>query len=76
MPKAIYLLVRRDRDGRREILSVGAAEHEHGPLNLAQIRQAGATIGANEVHVSFASANASARRAAATDIANAYAMCA
>lgn len=76
MPKAIYLLVRRDVDGRREILAGGAAEHEHGPFNLAQIRQAGAAIGANEVHVSFASASVSARRAAVTDIANAHAMCA
>ena len=46
-----YVLVRRDADGRRTVLSIGRVTHDAPSLNLAEIRQRGAELGANEVHV-------------------------
>lgn len=51
VPKVNYTLVRRDPQGRETILRVGRASHEAPTLNLAQIRQEGALLGANEVHL-------------------------
>lgn len=51
LSEASYVLVRRDAHGRRTALHVGLCEHEAPSLNLARIRQHGATLGANEVHV-------------------------
>lgn len=76
LPKSVFLLVRRHADGRRERLAVGTVEHEHAPLNLAQVRQAGATAGANEVHVSFLARGRAARRELCGDLAMAKAVCA
>ena len=45
------LLVRRDEDGQRSVLDVCALGLNSPSLNLAEIRQRGATLGANEVHV-------------------------
>jgi hypothetical protein len=50
-PKASYILVRRDRRGRRAALHIGLGQSEAPTLNLAQVRQRGAQLGANEVHV-------------------------
>ncbi len=46
-----YMLVRRDEAGRRRLLLIGRLSHDAASLNLAEIRQRGATLGANEVHV-------------------------
>lgn len=46
-----FVLVRRDENGRREALSIGRMTHAAGSLNLAEVRQRGAMLGANEVHV-------------------------
>lgn len=46
-----YVLVRRDTAGRRSALAVGRLTHASPSLNLAEIRQRGATLGADEVHV-------------------------
>jgi len=50
-PQAVYLLIRRDRDGASTVLSIQSALSDAPTLNLAQIRQHGATLGATEVHV-------------------------
>src|SRR5262245_47549302 len=42
LPRALYLLVQRNRDGRREVLHIACAEHDASTLNLARIRQRGA----------------------------------
>lgn len=46
-----FVLVRRDAQGRREALTIGRLTHAAPSLNLAEIRQRGAMLGANEVHV-------------------------
>jgi hypothetical protein len=51
LPKASYVLVRRDAHGRRMALHVGLGRSAAATLNLAQVRQRGAQLGANEVHV-------------------------
>lgn len=55
VPRATYLLIRRDGAGRRRVLSIGRTTHAAPSLNLAEIRQRGAQLGANEVHVHFLS---------------------
>ncbi len=50
VPESTFLLVRREADGTARVLRVGCLENEAWSLNLAQIRQSGATLGANEVH--------------------------
>ena len=51
LPKAAYVLVRRDADGERHALHIASGQSDAATLNLARIRQRGATLGANEVHV-------------------------
>lgn len=51
LPAGNYVLVRRTAEGRRIALAVGRATHAAASLNLAEIRQRGAQLGANEVHV-------------------------
>jgi hypothetical protein len=51
LPAANYVLVRREASGRRHILSIGRVSHPAPSLNLAEIRQRGAELGADEVHV-------------------------
>jgi len=51
VPSGNYVLVRRTDEGRRIALSIGRARHDAASLNLAEIRQRGAQLGANEVHV-------------------------
>ncbi len=46
-----YILVRRDDAGQRTVLAIGSATHSAASLNLADIRQRGAELGANEVHI-------------------------
>ena len=51
MQKSTYLLLHRDANGIARVLRVGTLDNEAASLNLAQIRQLGAMLGANEVHV-------------------------
>ena len=53
LPRAMYLLVHRDRNGRRKVLHIGRGRSDAPTLNLAQVRQRAAQLGANEVHVHF-----------------------
>ena len=51
IPEVNYVLARRDTNGERRVLKVGRTEHDAQTLNLARIRQEGALLGANEVHL-------------------------
>ena len=68
LPRANYLLVKRDARGRRRVLSVGCTTHEAPSLNLADIRHRGAKLGANEVHVHFLAETERARRVVEFDL--------
>ena len=46
-----YILVKRHLDDRRTVLSIGRLTNACGSLNLADIRQRCAQLGANEIHV-------------------------
>lgn len=48
---ANYVLVRRDGRATRTILAIGRVAGEAASLNLAEIRQRGAQLGADEVHI-------------------------
>ncbi|MFD0986008.1 hypothetical protein [Methyloligella solikamskensis] len=51
LPQANYILVRRDEDGSRTPLAIGATTGDTSSLNLADLRHRGAQLGANEVHI-------------------------
>lgn len=51
VPNTNYLLVKLDDKGHRTVLAVGLALHDAPSLNLAEIRQRGAQLGATEVHI-------------------------
>jgi hypothetical protein len=51
LPSANYVLVRREAGTRRKVLSIGRVSNTAASLNLAEIRQRGAELGADEVHV-------------------------
>ncbi|NJO24054.1 MAG: hypothetical protein HC868_15455 [Sphingomonadales bacterium] len=68
LPKASYLLVRREQGGRRRVLHVGLGQSEAATLNLAGVRQRGAQLGANEVHVHFAAQSDAARTLTVCDL--------
>ena len=71
MPKSTFLLVHRDDSGAARVLRVGALENEAKSLNLAHIRQLGASLGANEVHIRAERASAAERARIVFDIENA-----
>lgn len=68
LPKASYLLVRREPDGRRVVLHVGQGLSDTATLNLARVRQSGAQLGVNEVHVHFSVASDAARSVVVCDL--------
>lgn len=68
VPPANYLLVRRDRFGRRKVLAVGGLEHDAASLNLAELRQRGACLGANEVHIHYLAKTEHQRRLVELDL--------
>ena len=51
LPAANYVLVRREPGARRKVLSIGRVSNTAASLNLAEIRQRGAELAADEVHV-------------------------
>jgi hypothetical protein len=72
LPPASVLLVDRKDDGGRVILDVIGVGHAVPSLNLAQVRQRGAQLGANEVHVHFADLDVRARQTAVADLRTRY----
>jgi hypothetical protein len=70
MPEATYLLLHRDAGGVARVLRVGTLDSKARSLNLARIRQAGATLGANEVHFRIERSSAAERARIAFDIEN------
>jgi hypothetical protein len=68
LPKASYVLVRREADGTAVPLYVDLGQEEAPTLNLARVRQRGAQLGANEVHVHFAASTDAARVLAVCDL--------
>lgn len=68
LPKVSYLLVRRDSDGTRTVLHIGCGDSEAASLNLARVRQKGAALGANEVHVNFLAEDDESRQLLAYDL--------
>lgn len=65
---ANYVLVRRSPNGQRTLLAVGRVAHQAASQNLAEIRQRGATLGADEVHVHFLAASANDAQAVEVDL--------
>jgi hypothetical protein len=63
-----YMLVRRERDGRRAVLRIARTASRSGTLNLASIRQRAAQLGANEVHVYAIAESDKARALVALDL--------
>jgi len=68
LPRALYLLVLHGKDGRREVLHIGCGQSDAPTLNLARIRQRGAQLGANEVHVHFLAETEAQRRLVTCDL--------
>jgi hypothetical protein len=68
LPKASYVLARREADGCRKVLHIGNGTSSAPTLNLAQVRQRGASLGANEVHVHFLADSDEERRLVTCDL--------
>jgi len=68
LPQACYMLVRRDPKGARTVLRIALGRDDAPTLNLARVRQRGAELGANEVHVHFLAASDAERSLAACDL--------
>ncbi len=68
IPSGNYILVHRDEEGRRLVLSIGRVGNAAASLNLAEIRRRGADLGANEVHVHLLAPNAKQSRLIETDL--------
>jgi len=68
LPKANFILVRRDDDGTREALLFGNTKADAMSLNLARLRHEGAKIGANEVHIHLLADTAQARASVEADL--------
>lgn len=68
LPAANVVLVRRHPAGRAEILHIGRLENRAGSLNLAEVRQASARLGATEVHVHLLAGNTEEREAIERDL--------
>jgi len=68
LPRAAYLLIHRDPAGQRQVLHIGSTESSAPSLNLARLRQRGASLGANEVHVHFPAETPEQRRLVVCDL--------
>jgi hypothetical protein len=68
LPRASYVLVWRDTDGRCRALCIGVGGSDAPTLNLAEVRQRGAQAGANEVHVHLDPGSEAKRRLVACDL--------
>ncbi len=70
LPEATYLLLHRDAGGVARVLRVGTLDSKARSLNLARVRQVGATLGANEVHFRIERSSVAERARIAFDIEN------
>ena len=70
LPEATYLLLHRDPGGAARVLRVGTLDSKARSLNLARVRQIGATLGANEVHFRIERSSIAERARIAFDIEN------
>lgn len=68
LPKANVVLVKRSQDGCVEVLHVGETTHTSESMNRGHIRQLGARLGANEVHVHFLGGTERERAVVAFDL--------
>jgi hypothetical protein len=68
VPPATCVFVKVGPSGRRTVLDIGRLENEASSLNLAEVRQRGATLGASEVHLHFMAQSANARRLVELDL--------
>jgi len=66
--QANYVLVRRGGSSKRTILAVGRLTNESASLNLAEIRQRGATLGADEVHIHLLACSTQESQAVEVDL--------
>ncbi len=57
LPKANYILVKREQDGSCRALSIGQTKEKASSLNLAFLRHSAAKHGANEIHVNVMTKN-------------------
>jgi hypothetical protein len=65
---ASYVLVRRANKTERSVLAIGRLSHDQASLNLAEIRQRAATLGADEVHVHLLASTISECQAIEVDL--------
>ena len=65
---ANYVLVRRESKTQRAVLAIGRLTGEASSLNLAEIRQRGATLGADEVHIHLLATSATESQAVEVDL--------
>ncbi|MEQ1651859.1 MAG: hypothetical protein ABL897_05170 [Hyphomicrobium sp.] len=65
---ASYVLVRRTSRNERSVLALGRLSHEQASMNLAEIRQRAATVGADEVHVHLLATSLSECQAVEIDL--------
>lgn len=68
LPRAMYLLVHRDKRGQRKVLHIGCGQTDAPTLNLARVRQRSAQLGANEVHLHFLAETDAQRRLVMCDL--------
>jgi len=68
LPQAVYVLVRRQDNGALKVLYIAPTVSDTPSLNLARIRQRGATLGANEVHAYLLATSVEACRTIACDL--------
>ena len=68
LPRANYILVRRDQDGTCRPLDIGQTVYVAESLNLAHLRRRAVLLGANEIHIHFLSESVRQRRAVEADL--------
>jgi hypothetical protein len=68
VPRANYVLVRRNDDGGRVALAFGQTQDDDVSLNRAHLRHEGAKCGANEVHIHLLADTPEALDAVETDL--------
>ena len=72
VPHVNYLIVRRDALGSRKVLAAGHTDDDAPSLNLAEIRQLGAALGGNEVHIHMLAGSTPASKVVAHDLRSAH----
>jgi len=68
LPASNFMLIKRDKDGEPEVLSIGQLSNSATSLNLAEVRRKGAELGATEVHVHLLADDTAAARQVQNDL--------